>query len=317
VAGEPLYDISIQETGGFGLFYYPPPFVLGILPFTLLGSTAATWVWAGLSVVALVAGIALMPVSGTVRWVTALLAALSWPVAYALKLGQVGPLLLLLFAIGWRWLDRPTPLGASGAAGAIIKIQPGLVLAWALLTRRWAAVLVGGAVLLASALVATVALGGISVWTDYFALLRNVSDPVSTPHNFTPGAVAYQLGVPADVATTLQLVNSVAAVGLFLLAALRATAAASYLVAVVASQLLSPVLWDHYAMLLLLPIAYLLERGHWWAVLVPLSSAVFLIGLTPPIAYPLAFWVAMATVAIVGLRMREPEPAEPMAAMRT
>jgi hypothetical protein len=109
----------------------------------------------------------------------------------------------------------------------------------------------------------------------------------------------------------------VATVGLFLLAALRATAAASYLVAVVASQLLSPVLWDHYAMLLLLPVAYLLERGHWWAVLVPLSSAVFLIGVTPPIAYPLAFWIAMATVAIVGLRKREAEPAAPMAAIRT
>ena len=28
---------------------------------------------------------------------------------------------------------------------------------------------------------------GLSVWTDYLALLRNVSDPISTPHNFTPG----------------------------------------------------------------------------------------------------------------------------------
>ena len=37
-----------------------------------------------------------------------------------------------------------------------------------------------------------------------------------------------------------------------------ATAEASYLVAVVASQLLSPVLWDHYALLLLLPVAWLL-----------------------------------------------------------
>ena len=37
-----------------------------------------------------------------------------------------------------------------------------------------------------------------------------------------------------------------------------------------ASQLLSPVLWDHYAMLLLLPVAWLIDRGQWWAVRVPL-----------------------------------------------
>ena len=58
-----------------------------------------------------------------------------------------------------------------------------------------------------------------------------------------------------------------------ILAALRARADASLLVAIVASQLLSPVLWDHYAMLLLLPVAWLLERRQWWAVLIPLVTS--------------------------------------------
>ncbi len=44
---------------------------------------------------------------------------ISWPVLYSIKLGQVGPILLLLFAIGWRWLDRPVALGLSMAAGAL------------------------------------------------------------------------------------------------------------------------------------------------------------------------------------------------------
>jgi alpha-1,2-mannosyltransferase len=276
--------------------------VFAILPLAPLDPAVATWVWVALSVAALGAGIALMPVSATVRWVTVLLAGLSWPVAYALKLGQVGPLLLLLFAIGWRWLDRPGSLGASAAAGAIVKIQPGLVLGWALLTRRWAAVAVGGAVIAVASVAATLTLGGFSVWTDYVALLRNVSDPISTPHNFTPGAVAYQLGVPTGVATAVQLVSSVAALAIAVVAALRLPAVASYLVAVVASQLLSPVLWDHYAMLLLLPVAYVLDRGRWWAVAIPLATAVFVIGLTPPIAYPAAFWVALVAVALDGRR---------------
>jgi hypothetical protein len=83
---------------------------------------------------------------------------------------------------------------------------------------------------------------------------------------------------------------------------------ASYLVAVVASQLISPILWDHYAMLLLLPVAWLLERRQWWAVLIPLAtSAVVLLVSLPPALYPIAFWAALLGVFAVGWRDRDPE----------
>ena len=104
--------MGFDAAGGFGLFYYPPTFVPLILPFGLLSATTA------------VVGLdgaphrrpsrsasALLPVSRTVRWWIVLLAGLSWPFAYAVKLGQVGPMLFLLFAIGWRWLDDPIRLG--------------------------------------------------------------------------------------------------------------------------------------------------------------------------------------------------------------
>jgi len=315
LAGERLYDPTVQQTGGFGLFYYPPPFVLAVLPFGLVPAATATWLWIGASMAMLVAGVALLPVRVTVRWATLLLAGLSWPVAYALKLGQVGPLLFLLFAIGWRWLDRPLAVGAAGALGAIVKIQPGLILVWALLTSRLRAVLLGGAILVAAGVLATVALGGIGVWQDYVALIRNVSDPITTPHNFTPGAAAYQAGVPAGLATAIQLLSSILVVAAVILAALRAPADASLLVAIVASQLLSPVLWDHYAMLLLLPVAWLLERRQWWAVLIPLvTSAVTLVVSLPAIIYPLMFWISLLGVLAVGLREGRPLAATAIAA---
>jgi hypothetical protein len=308
LAGKPLYDPTIETAGGFGLFYYPPPFAVVLLPFGLLPGSVATWLWLGLSVAMLLGTIWLMPVRPTVRWATLLLAGLSWPVAYALKLGQVGPLLLLLFVIGWRWRDRPMPLAITGALGAIIKIQPGIILAWAFVTGRWRAVAFGATIILASAIAATLVVGGPSIWPDYLVLLRHVSSPITTPHNFTPGAVAFQMGMTESAATAIQVGTSILVVAAALFAALRLPSDASYVVAVIASQLLSPVLWDHYAMLLLLPVAFLLERGHWWAVVIPLATSVLVLpfGL-PPVLYPLAFVVALIGVLVVG---RHPAPAE-------
>jgi hypothetical protein len=305
--GERLYDPTVQATGGFGLFYYPPPFVLAILPFALLDPTVATWVWVAVSLAAFLTGVALMPVSSTIRWATVLLAGLSWPFVYAIKLGQVGPLLFVLFAIGWRWLNEPRAVGGSAAAGAIVKIQPGLVLVWAALARRWSAVVAGLTVIIVAAAAATLVTGGPAVWVDYVALLRNVSDPIATPHNFTPGAVAYQSGFPTGVAAAIQIVSSVAAVAAVAVAALRASTAASYLAAVTASQLLSPVLWDHYAMLLLLPGAYLLSNGLWLAAAIPLATSATLLISAPAAIYPAAFWLTLIALLIFGLRERSRE----------
>ena len=88
------------------------------------------------------------------------------------------------------------------------------------------------------------------------------------------------------------------------------SAEASFIVAVVASQLLSPVLWDHYAMLLLIPVAWLLERRRWWAAAIPLvTSAATLFVNLPAAIYPIVFWIALIAVLGVGLREQRQSPA--------
>ncbi len=79
----------------------------------------------------------------------------------------------------------------------------------------------------------------------------------------------------------------------------RAPAEVSLIVTVVASQLVSPLLWDHYAMLLLLPVAWLLERRQWWAAIVPLALAWPVVGITPAVAYPVAFWVLLVAPLLI------------------
>ncbi|MDP9482959.1 MAG: DUF2029 domain-containing protein [Chloroflexota bacterium] len=304
--GQPVYDLGFEASGAFGLFYYPPTFVPIIAPLGLLSATTAVWVWTGLLIGAFLLGVAILPVSTTVRWWIVLLAGLSWPFVYAVKLGQVGPLLFLCLAFGWRWLDDPIRVGLAGALGAAIKLQPGLILVWALLTGRYRAVVAGAVALLVLAGVATV-IAGPGSWADFITLVRRVSDPITTPHNFTPGAIAYQLGLGADVASIIQLTSSVLVLVVVVAAARLSSAEASYLAAVIASQLLSPILWDHYAMLLLLPVAYLLAAGRWWALIIPLATAVPVIGITPAIVYPIVFWVALLAVLFVGARARTQE----------
>ena len=299
LGGGILYDQSFQETGAFGLFYYPPPFVLLAVPLTLLNPDAAAGVFTAILLVAFMAAVAILPVATRIKWLILLLGGMSWPLVYALKLGQVGPILLLLFAIGWRWMDRPWRLGAATAIGIAIKIQPALILGWALLTGRRRAVVAGLAVFAVLAVAATI-VAGPSSWIDQATLLARVSKPIDTPHNYTPGRLAFEAGASQAVAWGIQIANWALVAIVVLYAIRRATPVASYLSVVIASQLISPILWDHYALMLLLPVAYLLSRGLWWAVLIPLATSVPLVGITPPVVYPVAFWVTLIAVVWVG-----------------
>jgi len=304
--GQPLYDPTINVAGGFAIYLYPPPFVLLVLPFALLPDPIAAITWIGAMAGAFLLGAALLPVRREVRWAVVLLGGLSWPLAYSLKLGQVGPLLFLLFAAGWRWLDRPGPLGAVIALGTIVKVQPAILLAWAGLTRRWRAIGFALGALLVAGLLATL-VTGLTTWSDYVELLRRVSGPVTTPHNFTPGAIAFQLGASEALASAIQLAATVAVLAIVAWTGLRSPAAVSYLVAVTASQLLSPLLWDHYAMLLLLPVAWLLDRRRWWAALIPLATAtpIVLVGIVPAAIYPILFAIGLVGPPLVAARSPE------------
>jgi hypothetical protein len=299
LGGGILYDQSFQETGAFGLFYYPPPFVLLAIPLTLLQPAAAAGAFTAILLVTFIAAVAILPVSPTIRWVTLLLGGLSWPLVYAIKLGQVGPILLLLFAIGWRWMDRPWRLGTATAIGIAIRIQPAVVLGWALLTGRRRAVVAALIVFAILAIAATV-VAGPSSWVDQATLLARVSKPIDTPHNYTPGRIAFEAGASQTLAWAVQIANWALVAIVVLYSIWRATPVASYLAVVIASQLISPILWDHYALMLLLPVAWLISRGWWWTMLIPLATSVPLVGISPPIVYPLAFWLALGAVVASG-----------------
>ena len=301
LAGQPLYDATATEFGPFGLFFYPPPFLLLVLPVALLPQETAIWTWTVLLVAASGAAVAVMPVVRRTFWWVLLLAALSWPLVYSIALGQVGAIALLLFAIGWRWLDQPRPLGLSIGLGTVIKVQPALLIGWAVVTGRRQAAVVAVALVAVLGIVATLVTGP-GAWFDLASLLARVSKPIETPNAFGVGRLAFEAGASFEVAALVHWANFALAGLVVAVTVLRGSAIAGYMAVVVASQFLSPVLWDHYALVLLLPTAWLLDRGHLWAAAIPLvtSTPLVLMQIGAPAAYPIAFWVTLLAVAWEG-----------------
>ena len=305
--GKPMYDVAFSVNVGTcpGTYTYPPPFAAALVPWLLLGGAAAG-LWCLAMAACFLVGVALLPVRRDVRWLIVIVAALDWPLLYAVKLGQVEPLLFLGFAAAWRWMDRAAVVGSAAAIGALVKVQPALLAVWAIATGRFRAAALAAAAASALAAAATL-VTGLSAWGTYVELLRDLGGNLTTPHNFAPGAVAHLAGAPDALATAIQLTSAALAVAALLVAWRYAGHELSLQVTIVASQLVSSPLRDHYAVLLLLPTAWLVQRGRTWAVVFPLAGWIALFadgGSAASSASSATFavvsgsWIAAATVPL-------------------
>lgn len=302
LAGSPIYDVSVRSTGDCGIFQYPPPFVLAAIPFAVLDPVTGALAWITFLVACYVLAISAMPVRTEIRWAVGLLGAFSWPFIFGVRIGQVGPILLLLAALGWRWLDRPSRLGVTIGLGVLVKLQPAVIGLWLAARLEWRTAMVAGATVVAGTLIAAAV--GLVDWIGFITLLRQLSDASTVPANLAIGAAAVKLGMPVVTAPIVQAAGTAGVVALVVAGARWATRETGYLAAVVGSQLASPILWDHYALALLLPVAFLLDRNVWWASLVPLAMAWVLLPFMPTLIYPAAYVTLLITLLVLGRRQR-------------
>ena len=295
---QPIYDLTTTATGTCGTYQYPPPFVMLAAPFSVFGFDVGNWLWIGFLLVCWAVGTAIIPVSPAARWTVLLLGAIGWPLIFGIRIGQVTPVLYLVFAVGWRNLERPTWLGASVAVGAMLKLQPGLLAVWLLAQREWRALIVAGVV--GGSVAAIAAAVGLWDWVGFLTLLRSLTNAVDIPVNMAIGATLRSLGLDLELARTIQTLNTVVIILVVLLAGLRLPKTPGFLVALIGSQLISPIVWAHYALLLLLPVAWLLDRRQWWAVSIPLVHVWLLLGVVPNWTYALAFHATLIGVIVTG-----------------
>ena len=305
VDGKPIYDNAFSIAVGTcpGTYTYPPAFAVALVPWLLFGGAAAG-AWCLAMAACFLVGVALLPVRRDVRWLIVIVAALDWPLLYAVKLGQVEPILFLAFAAAWRWMDRPWAVGVATAVGTLVKVQPALLGVWAVATGRWRAGAVAVGVGVAAAAAATLFTGP-GAWATYADLLRGLGGTFSTGHNFAPGAVAHLAGASDGVAAAVQLA-SVGLAAAALLAAFRwASPAASLQVTIVVSQLLSSPLRDHYAVLLLLPVAWLVSRGRTWAAVIPLLGWIALFADDTAATWPAVASIPLTFFGVLALLLWE------------
>jgi hypothetical protein len=287
--GQPIYSAT-QLAGPYAPqgqdgFLYPPPLAALVAPLAALFPTdyrAAAWAWTGLGAAVLVGSVLAVArverfgerfalLAGRRGWLLVAGALAFPPVVGELVMGNVHLLLLGLLAIAWLGIRRGDRAGewtaglAVGVA-AVIKVFPGLLVVWFLLSRRYraaAGVLIGA---LALTLV-TLPVTGVEPWRQYPTVLANLSAPADVTDTLAP-TVWLAPVVGFDVARWL-----VAAVGLVVVALVavrarrdvpstRLTAlAASFGVAVTVSVLVAPALYHHYLAILVLPLLLGLVAG--------------------------------------------------------
>src|SRR5262245_1082881 len=177
------------------------------------------------------------------------------PVIGELVMGNVH--LILLGLLGGAWLairagdDRRSAAIAGILVGVatIIKLFPAVVVLWFLLTgRRRAAA--WSVVTIAALAVATLPFVGIQPWLDYPQVLLNLAPPVDTTDTLAP-TVWLSMLVPPAIARVIVVVGFIGAVAW----AVRARSEpVSFGVAVAASVLIAPALYQHYLAIFVLPL---------------------------------------------------------------
>jgi alpha-1,2-mannosyltransferase len=269
LAGNSPYP-TVEGLSGDTNYVYPPALAIVIAPLAAGPSGLAATVFTTLSIAAIVAALLLLDVRDWRCHAAALLS----PFAHeALRWGTVGPFLLLLVALCWRYRDSPAGAGASAAGAIVLKLFLWPLVVWLALTRRYRHALLGIGFAAALALVswAAIAFRGL---LDYPSLLEKLGD-LEADRSFSMIALGEALGLPDLAAEILPLVIGA---GVLVLAARAARSGdrrerdrRSLTLVLAAALVLSPIVWFHYLLLLFVPIALARPRLSWlWLVPLPL-----------------------------------------------
>jgi hypothetical protein len=269
-----LFDLHVMWNAGHDVvtghspfpFVYPAPAAFLMAPFGALPWSVAVVAFTLSLVLALVLALRLLEVRD---WRCYAVALACLPMASSIMIGTLSPFLALGAAAAWRYRDRRWVVATAIAAVVVTKILLWPLAIWLVATRRFrsAATTITLGICL---LFGSWALLGFSGLLDYPHRLGRVAG-LEQDKSYSPFALFRSLGMPTESARLALVVLTIVAI-----AAIVAVARGhdgdrrSFVVALLAGLLVSPIVWLHYLVVLIVPIALYRPRlGAAW--LVPLA----------------------------------------------
>ena len=254
--------------GGGGDFAYPAPAALALAPLGLLPYTVAGAIFLAVAIACVPASLYLLGVRDWRCYGAAFLTAATLSVIIA---GALSSILMLGVALAWRFRERWKVVAGVVVAVVLAKIFLWPLLAWLVATRRFRAAVAAAGASVCVAL-AGWAVTGFASLVHYPSVLARMAS-LEQGEGYSSIALGLALGLDeggARVGATLLTVVLLA--GVFVLARGDDGDRRAFSLAVVAALAATPIVWSHYFVLLLVPIAlarprlsglWLLPIGFW------------------------------------------------------
>jgi hypothetical protein len=237
-------------------FVYPAPAALFMAPFGALPWKVAVVVFA---LVVMSAAALTLHVLGVRDW-RCYGVALAWmPTTASTTLGALSTLLALAAAFSWRYRDRRLLAAAAVAGSIVLKLFLWPLIVWLIATRRFRAAATAVAFGV-SAVVGSWAIFGFDGMLDYPRHLGDIAASQQA-RSYSPFALMRSVGIPNAWAQVGLVVMTILAVAIIALLARRHDGdRRSFVAAIGAALVLSPIVWLHYLVLLYVVIALYRQR---------------------------------------------------------
>jgi hypothetical protein len=260
-AGKVLHAASPYVYDADKTFAYPPMLAWLVAPLHPLGGTAAGFIWTVLSLALVVAALWLLELRD---WRCYALAFVFLFTRSSVDLGTVEPLLLLTVAAAWRWREDALRAGAAAGGAIVLKLFVWPLAVWLVVTHRLRAATTAIAAAVALAFVSWAAIGFAGLG-DYPGILRRLANDESTS-SYSVVALGVRAHLPllaariVAILVTLVLLAAAVWVARDERRAPRDRDVATLTITLAAALAASPIVWVHYFLLLLVPLALVRPR---------------------------------------------------------
>lgn len=246
----PYVSGSLAQLTSRENFVYPLPIAAVFAPISLLPYHVAAALFVALGAACLVLTLRIL---GVRDWRCYAAVLVGIPAFEGVGLGTISPLLTLLLALLWRYRDRRGIAVPAVTFLVLAKLFLWPVLVWLVVTRRFRTAAISMVACATSVLVFSIPVG-LSALTHYPALLRSLS---SFEGPMSMSLVSLGQGLSGSYPVGLALTT---AAGLALIYGMSRTArrgddVRAFSLAIVAALAMSPIVWNHYLLLLFVPLA--------------------------------------------------------------